>query len=78
MKAVGMKDERHYTVETISAFLAGNGGKWDWDDFTSCPLRDARMESIRRRALAVDLPLDEEGAAVLQILLAEADAAHGV
>ncbi|WP_214648344.1 hypothetical protein, partial [Sphingobium yanoikuyae] len=61
MKAVGMKDERQYTVETISGFLAGTGGKWDWDDFTSCALRDARMESIRRRALAVDLPLDEEG-----------------
>ncbi|MBB4147029.1 hypothetical protein ACFSUK_34585 [Sphingobium scionense] len=78
MKAVGMKNERQYTVEMISAFLAGTGGKWDWDDFTSCPLHDAQMESIRRRALAVDLPLDEEGAAVLRSLLAEADAAHGV
>ncbi|WP_298395632.1 hypothetical protein [Sphingobium sp.] len=69
-----MKDEQRYTVEAISAFLAGTGGEWDWDDFTSCPLRDRRMESIRRRALAVDLPIDEEGEAVLRTLVAEAKA----
>lgn len=67
-----MKDEQQYTVETIEAFLSGTGGKWDWDDFTSCSLRDARMDSIRRRAMAVDLPLDDEGEAALRELLAEA------
>lgn len=74
--AVRMKDERQYIVETIRAFLAGQGGKWDWDDFTSCSLRNPQLDSIRRRASEVDLPLDEEGTAVLQNLLAEADAAY--
>jgi len=75
MNAVVMKNEPQYIAETITAFLAGTGGKWDWDDFTSCPLSDARMDGIRRRALAVSLPLDEEGAALLRKLLAETDAA---
>jgi hypothetical protein len=68
-----MKDERQYTINTIRAFLAGTSGKWDWDDFTSCSLRDARMNNIRRRAAEVDLPLDEEGEAILKSLLAEAN-----
>jgi len=72
-----MKDEKQYTVETIKAFLAGTGGKWDWDNFTSCSLRDARMDSVRRRAMVVDLPLDEEGRYLLQTLLAEASAKYG-
>lgn len=65
-------DEQRYTVTSIREFLAGHSGKWDWDDFTSCSLHDPRWESIRRRAMAVDLPLTEEGEAILQTLLAEA------
>jgi len=67
-----MKDEQKYTVETIEAFLSGTGGEWDWDDFTSCSLCDACMDSIRRRAMAVELPLNDEGETALRELLAEA------
>lgn len=67
-----MKDEQQYTIAMIKGFLSGTSRKWDWDDFTSCSLRDPRMNSIRHRASRVDLPLDEEGEAVLQQLLAAA------
>jgi hypothetical protein len=43
----------------IRDFLESRGGEWDWDDFTSVPLDDPELESIRREADAVDLPLSE-------------------
>ncbi|WP_414902534.1 hypothetical protein ACMT1E_04700 [Sphingomonas flavalba] len=60
-----------YVTETISSFLNGSGNDHDWDDFTSCSLPDSRLDGIRRRALAVELPLDDEGRAQLQALLDE-------
>ena len=32
----------------IRQFLDGTGGKWDWDDFISTPLRDSRLDEVRR------------------------------
>lgn len=31
-------------------FIEGTGGEWDFDDFTSMPLADPRLEAIRDRA----------------------------
>lgn len=62
-----------YVAETIRAFLNGSGGDRDWDDFTSCPLQDPRLDGIRRRSLAVELPVDDEGRAELEALLNEAE-----
>jgi hypothetical protein len=72
-----MSDERQYVIETIGSFLNGSGGEWDWDDFTSSPLRSAKLDSIRLRADAVKLPLDADGTAVLEKLLYEADELTG-
>jgi hypothetical protein len=58
----------------LRQFTEGGGGAWDWDDFTSVPIDDPRLEDIRRRALAIDLPVTEEGSAILRELLVEADA----
>lgn len=68
-----MRDERQYVFETIGAFLSGSGGRWDWDVFTSSSLRSPKLDQIRRRAAAVDLPLDVEGAGVLKALLVEVE-----
>jgi len=57
----------------IRAFLEGTGGDWDWDDFTSCPLRDPQLNSIRKQARAVDLPLRPGGEAAIQALASEAE-----
>lgn len=62
-----------YVAETIRAFLNGSGDDRDWDDFTSCPLQDPQLDDIRRRSLAVELPLDDEGRAKLEALLNEAE-----
>jgi len=54
-------------------FIEGGGGAWDWDDFTSVPIGDPRLEDIRRRAAAIDLPVTEEGSTILRELLVEAE-----
>lgn len=54
-------------------FIEGRGGAWDWDDFTSVPIGDPRLEDIRRRAAPIDLPVTDEGSAILRELLVEAD-----
>jgi hypothetical protein len=54
-------------------FIEGGGGAWDWDDFTSVPIGDPRLEEIRRRAAAIDIPVTGEGSAMLRELLVEAD-----
>ncbi|MBG6118998.1 MULTISPECIES: hypothetical protein [unclassified Sphingobium] len=63
--------EMAYAIQSIRNFLQDEGGKWDWDDFTSCSLRDPVLNSIRKKASLVDLPLDDEGRAILESLLVE-------
>jgi hypothetical protein len=72
-----MPDERIHVIETIRAFLRGDGRPWDWDDFTSCSLRDAELDRIRRCAEAVRLPLDGEGVTILQDLIVQAELLGG-
>ena len=67
------RDEAAYAVQTIRDFLDGAGGVWDWDDFTSCSLRDPQLNSIRKRAGAVDLPVGPEERATLEALAIEAE-----
>ena len=68
-----VENEQQYVERVLREFLAGDGGKRDWDDFTSCPLRTPALERIRTQAALVDLPLDHGGRAVLIDLLREAD-----
>lgn len=37
-------------VRYLRDFIEDTGGQWDFDDFTSIPLADPRLESIRDRA----------------------------
>jgi hypothetical protein len=60
-------------AQMIRAFLDGSGRDWDWDDFTSCPLANPKLDSIRRRAGAVELPVGDEGRIALEGLAAEAE-----
>jgi len=68
-----MRDERRYVIEAMTAFLDGSGDRRTWDDFTSCSLRDAEFDRIRRCAADVDLPLDAQGVATLRDLLDQAE-----
>jgi hypothetical protein len=64
--------ECQYTVKSLGDFLTGGGGAWDWDAFTSTSSRWPELERIRRAALAVDLPVDDDGRRVLEALLEDA------
>jgi hypothetical protein len=64
--------ERRYTIKSLEDFLAGAGGAHDWDAFTSTSSKWPELERIRKAALFVDLPLDENGRQILERLLAEA------
>jgi hypothetical protein len=59
-------------VGYLADFLNGVGGEWDWDDFTSMPIADPKLDAIRRKAELVPLPLDEAGRAKLTALLEQA------
>jgi hypothetical protein len=54
-------------------FIEGFGGNWDWDDFTLMPIANPQLESVRKRAQQVNLPVDEEGLAILRRLLTEVE-----
>lgn len=69
--------ERRYTTKSIEDFLTGSGGASDWDAFTSTSSKFPELETIRRAALAVDLPLDEQGRRVLEDLLERARQLRG-
>lgn len=64
--------ECQYTAKSLEDFLTGGGDAWDWDAFTSTSSRWPELERIRRAALAVDLPLDDDGRRVLEHLLEDA------
>jgi hypothetical protein len=57
----------------LHEFIEGLGGEWDWDDFTSVPIADPQLESIRARASQVILPIDDVGLATLGSLLSEVE-----
>ena len=51
-------------------FMDGTGGPYEWDDFTSVPLKKVpELEAIRYAAAMVPLPADADGLARLQRLL---------
>lgn len=67
-------EERAYAIRSLSEFISGSGNERDWDDFTSLSLKDPNLDSIRRRALAIQLPVGNEGEAALLKLPQEAEA----
>lgn len=69
----GQLEKAAYAARTIRTFLDGTCGRYDWDDFTSCSLRDPEVDSIRLRASSVDLPVDADGERELLALADEAD-----
>jgi hypothetical protein len=71
----GLKEKRSASeVATyLRNFLNDESDSWDWDDFTSVEIADPKLEDIRRRAAALDLPITGEGTAELGRLLAEAE-----
>lgn len=48
---------------TLEAFADGSGGRYDWDDFVSVPLRDPALEATRLRCarLPEEFPPERPG-----------------
>jgi hypothetical protein len=57
----------------IQDFIEGTGGDWDWDDFISVSIKDPKLESIRKQASMIDLPVTPSDIETLKKLLAEAE-----
>jgi len=71
----GLKTSADLTARDVENylrdFLEGTGDEWDWDDFTSIPITDPKLEDLREEAELVPLPLNAEGEATLRRLLRE-------
>lgn len=61
-----------YVARYIRDFIDNTSGEWDWDDFSSIPLADPRLEAIRTAACDVSLPCGDEELAELEALFSEA------
>ncbi|MFD1105097.1 hypothetical protein [Sphingobium olei] len=59
-------------VGYLEAFIDGTDGDWDWDNFTTIPIADPRLDNIRDRVAALDVPLSNRDIPALTALLAEA------
>jgi len=42
-----MRRTRDEVADYIENFLNGNGGPWDWDDFTSVRIDDPELDQVR-------------------------------
>lgn len=62
-------------AQYLRSFIDGTGSDGDWDYFISVPIADPGLDDIRLRAGSVELPVSDEGRAVLVGLLAEAESA---
>jgi len=72
-----LKKTQDRTPEEVAGFLRdaaeGTGGEWDWDDFTSVPITDPRLEAIRVEADLIPLPINAEGLQKLRDLIRRAE-----
>jgi len=61
-------------ADYLRSFLDGTDGPWDWDNFATRPLADARLDDIRDRLAALDVPLSQADVEPLKALIAEVEA----
>jgi hypothetical protein len=60
-------------ASVLRDFADGKANGMAWDDFTSVPIADPRLEDIRNRALAIELPATDDGMKALRLLQAEVE-----
>ncbi len=46
----------HEVADTIERHILGTEGPWDWDEFTSVPIANDRLDEIRMRCSELDSP----------------------
>src|SRR5262245_54688686 len=74
---LALKKTQNRTSEEVANFLRqfaeGTSGEWDWDDFTSVPITNPKLEAIRIEADLIPLPIDSHGKQKLQELITRAE-----
>lgn len=77
-KVFRLKSTVDLTPSDVASYLEdwieGKGGEWDWDDFTSIPITDPFLESVREEATALNYPLDQADISRLRELLRQVKA----
>lgn len=58
-------------ISYLESHLAGDGGPWDWDDFTSIPITDPYLDDTRAVASALNPNLDDYRRERLSELIAD-------
>ena len=69
-----MKRSPEEVARYLRNFLDETGGDWDWDDFISISIADPKLENLRERAAALDLPMRDGDTGPLRELVKEAEA----
>ncbi|MEO8050642.1 MAG: hypothetical protein ABI833_09525 [Acidobacteriota bacterium] len=54
-------EARHYALKSIRDFLTGEGGEWDWDDFTSIPLGFSELRDLQQFCAYLSITYPERG-----------------
>jgi hypothetical protein len=76
----GIDVSKDYVADIIQAMIDGTGQDWDWDDFTSIPIKDPYLDEIRQRCARLwqEYPPDREadycgpnGVEIMQSYVAE-------
>lgn len=77
-KVFGLKSTADLTPLDVANYLEdwidGKGGDWDWDDFTSIPITDPYLESVREEAAHMAYPLGEDDIVRLRELVRDVKA----
>ena len=45
----GIDVNKDYVADLIQEMIDGNSQGWDWDDFTTIPIKDPYLDGIRQR-----------------------------
>ncbi|WP_209347767.1 hypothetical protein [Pontixanthobacter sp. CEM42] len=64
-------------AEALQKLLEGRWLHVEWAGFITQPISDAALESIRTRAVAIELPLTDDGRFTIQELLNELERLDG-
>ncbi len=76
----GIDVSKDYVADLIQAMIDGNSQDWDWDDFTTIPIKDPYLDGIRQRCAGLwkEYPPDREadycgpeGVEIMQSYVAE-------
>ncbi len=66
-----MRRNRQEVIAYLLKHITGTDGTYDWDDFTSIPISDHRLNSIRLRCIKLDDELPEEREAEIKKIIEE-------